>query len=639
MDLQQTTAFLYEGSNPQQIGVPDGTIKRDRVGVCRGKVTDRNGLGVKGVVIRVVGRPEYGFTQTGDDGVFSLAVNGGQQLSLRYERKGFLPVQRSAFAQALDYSWFPEVVLTPIDPARTTIDLSNPTAIQVAQATPTSDASGTRQSVLLFSPDTQATAFKVDGTSMPLPTLTVHSTEYTVGSQGLRAMPVPLPPSSGYTYAFELTAEEADTDDVRLVSFNRPVINYVDNFLHFPVGTPVPLGSGQAANTCWLPEPNGVVIEILDSLAGLAEIDIDGDGQADDAATLAAAGITDDERTTLATLYLPGQSLWRAPLSHFSCWDFNWPFGPPPNAETPSGPDPEPTNDPDPIDCEVHPGSAISCGNQVLSEQMPVVGTPFALSYSSASVPGFAVGSARAIIPLSGASLPENVKRIDLTVEIAGKTVAQSFPATPNQVTTFDWDGNDWAGRPLIGPQPARIVVKNVYDGIYNAPSISVPRAFALYPDLSPSFIEADMGRSEAYLPRQRVIQLVRPDVLSQEGFGGWALDVHKIYDARNARLTSGGSLIYSGREMNLSHLFDRIFQVWWDFQATSDGATFVTNPIGQGISVPGLIRYRADGTSEFVASDVRPMVLAHGGNGTVFSAESGPFPGVLTFFETVNRL
>jgi hypothetical protein len=311
MDLQQTTAFLYEGSNPQQIGVPDGTIKRDRVGVCRGKVTDRNGLGVKGVVIRVVGRPEYGFTQTGDDGVFSLAVNGGQQLSLRYERKGFLPVQRSAFAQALDYSWFPEVVLTPIDPARTTIDLSNPTAIQVAQATPTSDASGTRQSVLLFSPDTQATAFKVDGTSMPLPTLTVHSTEYTVGSQGLRAMPVPLPPSSGYTYAVELTAEEADTDDVRLVSFNRPVINYVDNFLHFPVGTPVPLGSGQAANTCWLPEPNGVVIEILDSLAGLAEIDIDGDGQADDAATLAAAGITDDERTTLATLYLPGLILPR----------------------------------------------------------------------------------------------------------------------------------------------------------------------------------------------------------------------------------------------------------------------------------------------------------------------------------------
>jgi len=639
MDMQQATAFLYEGSNPQQIGVPAGTIKKDRVGVCRGKVTDRDGAGVKGVVIRVVGRPEYGFTQTGADGVFSLAVNGGQQLNLRYERKGYLPVQRSAFAHALDYSWFPEVVLTAVDPARTTVDLSNPTAVQVAQATPTSDASGTRQSVLLFFADTQATAMKVDGTTMPLPTLTVHSTEYTVGPQGPKAMPVPLPPSSGYTYAVELTAEEADTDDVQLVSFNRPVINYVDNFLHFPIGTPVPLGSGQDANTCWLPEPNGVVIKILDSVAGLAEIDADGDGQPDDAAALAAAGITDDERATLATLYLPGESLWRAPLSHFSRWDFNWPFGPPPDAETPSGPDPEPANDSDPDDCQVSPGSTVSCGNQVLSERIPVVGTPFTLSYSSADVPGFAVGSARAIIPLSGASIPANVKRIDLTVEIGGKTVAQSFPPTPNQVTTFDWDGNDWAGRPLIGAQPARITVTNVYDGIYNAPSISVERAFALYPDLSPSFIEADTGRSEVYLPRQRVIRLVRPDVLSQEGFGGWALNVHKIYDARNARLTSGGSLIYSGRDMTLSHLFDRTFQVWWDFQATSDGSTFVTNPIGQGLSIPGLIRYRADGTSEFVASDVRPMSLAHGGNGTVFSAESGPFLSQLTFFETINRL
>ena len=33
------------------------------------------------------------------------------------------------------------------------------------------------------------------------------------------------------------------------------------------------------------------------------------------------------ERHELAQLYQPGQSLWRVPISHFSKYDFNWPYG------------------------------------------------------------------------------------------------------------------------------------------------------------------------------------------------------------------------------------------------------------------------------------------------------------------------
>ena len=67
---------------------------------------------------------------------------------------------------------------------------------------------------------------------------------------------------------------------------------------------------------------------------GLADLDIDVDGAAVHAGALAALGITDAEREKLATLYTPGQSLWRVPITHFSPFDCNWPFGPPEDAES-----------------------------------------------------------------------------------------------------------------------------------------------------------------------------------------------------------------------------------------------------------------------------------------------------------------
>ena len=67
-------------------------------------------------------------------------------------------------------------------------------------------------------------------------------------------MPAPLPPTSGYTYAVEFSVEEALAPESR-VEFSRPVISYVDNFLHFPVGTPVPVGYSTASAACGSPRP------------------------------------------------------------------------------------------------------------------------------------------------------------------------------------------------------------------------------------------------------------------------------------------------------------------------------------------------------------------------------------------------
>ena len=70
-------------------------------------------------------------------------------------------------------------------------------------------------------------------------------------------------------------------------------------------------------------------------------------------------------------------------------------------------------------------------------------------------------------IPLSGASIPASLKRIDLEVEVADGSFPQRFTAAPNQTTTFIWDGKDAYGRKLQGEQPVFMHVGFVYDGVY----------------------------------------------------------------------------------------------------------------------------------------------------------------------------
>src|SRR4029079_18065771 len=102
--------------------------------------------------------------------------------------------------------------------------------------------------------------------------------------------------------------------------------------------------------------------------------------------------------------------------------------------------------------CRVN-GSIIGCETQTLGEAGPVTGTGFRLHYQSDRIPGNK-GANILQIPLSGASVPASLKRIDLEVIVAGQRVTQSFAAAPNQTTTFTWNGQDMYGRPLQGQQP-----------------------------------------------------------------------------------------------------------------------------------------------------------------------------------------
>lgn len=518
--LIDAAAFLFTGEDPPQRGVDAGTFSAQRIAVLRGRVRLREGGAQAGVRLRVLDHPEYGTTYSREDGSFDLAVNGGGALTVVYEKDGLLPAQRTVTVPWQDYAWLPTVALVPLDARHTLVEAGAP-LLQVAQGTPVTDADGERQQTLLFAPGTSATVVLPDGGTAALSTLTIRATEYTVGEHGVEAMPAALPPQSGYTYAVELTADEALAAGAREVRFEPPVISYVENFPGFPVGGIVPAGAYDRERATWLASGNGRVIAVLSETDGRADLDVDGDGRADGPEVLASLGITDAERERLADLYTPGKSLWRTPIPHFSPWDLNWPKGPPPNAKQPNTRPPK--KGPEGF-CKQQ-GSIIGCEAQTLGEVLPVTGTPFGLVYQSDRTPGRR-DAYTLPITLSDAAMPDTVRRIDLYVYVAGQFHQRSFPAAINQSTTFTWDGKDGYGRPVQGRQPIVVQVGYVYDAVYQNPA-QIQAAFGAFG----SGISGNKARDEISLWTTWQDSVGAWDARPM-GLGGWTLDVHHGYDS-----------------------------------------------------------------------------------------------------------
>ena len=541
--LANTTAFLYSGSNPIQTGVAPGTIEAKRAAVLRGKVQSRDNLPLSGVKISILNHPEFGQTLSRADGMFDMAVNGGGVLTLRYEKSGYLAAQRQINTPWQDFAYSPDVVMIALD-AQVTAITTNASATQVARGSVSTDTDGARQATMLFAPATTATMTLPDGSTLPLTTLNVRATEYTVGANGPNAMPATLPPTSGYTYAVELSVDEAIAAGAKDVSFSQPVPVYVENFLNFPVGGIVPAGYYDRDKAAWIPAPNGRVIKILAVVGGLAELDTDGDGLADDAAKLAALNISDAERTQLATLYAVGQTLWRVPVSHFTPWDCNWPYGPPPDAAPPQQPEPKGADDED--KCDICDGSIIETQNQTLGERVNVTGAPFSLHYKSDRVPGRKAANTISI-SLSGASVPASLRRIELVIYVAGRQFIQTFSAAPNQRTTFVWDGKDAYGRVLQGSQPVYINVGYVYGALYQQPA-QFAQSFGA---ISGNAISASRARQEVILWQTSLATLEQWGDARTLGLGGWSASIQHAYDPNGKILVMGDGTRHSAQTIN----------------------------------------------------------------------------------------
>ncbi|HLG51445.1 MAG TPA: hypothetical protein VKY56_07395, partial [Chloroflexota bacterium] len=653
--LFSTTQFLYTyqgGSQPIQGGVAPNTIQPQQVAVIRGRVRDTAGTPLAGVRITILNHPEFGSTLSRTDGGYDLAVNGGGLLTVVYALSGYPTVQRPVNVPWQDYVSVPDVVLTPLDPNVTVIDLTAAQPFQVAQGSVISDTDGMRQATLLFPVGETATLVFANGSTQPLtPTLHVRATEFTVGASGPSAMPGQLPPTTGYTYATQFSIDEATQAGATSVSFSQPVIEYTQNFLNFPVGELVPVGYYDQTKGEWVPAANGRVVRLLSVSNGAANLDVDGQGQLATAAEYQSLGISDAERQELASLYTVGQSLWRVPLAHLSIWDYNWGVGPPQGATAPNQPPPEanPELDDNAVTgqaCHVPAHSTITCQNQTLGEDLGIAGTGFVLHYSSDRVPGRTAANSL-VIPLSGTSLPPGLKRIDLEVSVAGQDSVQSFPPQPNQSYTFTWNGQDAYGRTLQGSQPVTIKLGYVYTATYLSPSqiagLTSP-AFGHFTYFgAPATGSANRTEVTVWQEEKGTVGGTTLGAWDARGagLGGWTLNVQPFYDPVGRVLSLGDGERVSTNVSSVNHVLASVLTLGpgtdpRGLAAASDGSLYIAASgehevlkwtAGGAVTVvagTGVAGFAGDGGPATAAQLDWPVGLALGPDGSLYIADAG---------------
>ncbi|HSR52646.1 MAG TPA: RHS repeat-associated core domain-containing protein [Acidobacteriota bacterium] len=640
--LFAATEFLYMGDNPVQTDVALGTIEPVRAAVVRGVIRERDGDPLPGVTVSIKDHPEFGQTLSRADGAYDLAVNGGGLLTVEYQRNGHLPAQRTVYVPWRRYTVVGDVVLVTLDPLVTTVDLSGgATEWQVAQGSEVTDVDGTRRATLLFPPGVSATMALPDGSTQPLTGGDVRLSEYTVGENGPAAMPGELPSASAYTYAVELSFDEAIDAGATEVRFDRPVVLYVDDFLGFGAGAVVPLGFYDRRRAAWVGAPNGVVATVVSVTGGLADLDLDGDGTAEDASAYAAAGITDGERARLGQVQAPGDSLWRVTLDHATPWDCNWPYAPVPDGPPPPYPD-QPPAEPRrkrsvDKDCQQTGSSLIACESQTLGETVPLVGTSYRLYYRSDRVPGNRAG-VLLDIPLAGAMVPDNLLEIVLEVEVAGRREVTRFAAAPNLVHRFVWDGLDAYGRRVEGAQTAIVTITYHYQ-------LTLARVATLEEQVqgfARFFEEMGAGNQLAVTGRdltlftltrqQRYAVDVALGVWSvpvTQAVGGWTLGVHHTYDPDGGVIYLGDGGRYSADPFGAGALRARSVVYENDTALGAEGPP-VEGEIGVAfdlISVPDGTLYVADLLWNRVERiDRDGTVLTVAGTGFLgFSGDGGP--------------
>jgi len=618
-----------------------GTIDSVRAGLIRGSVLDRAGAPLPGVVVTIAEHPELGQTVTRASGGFDLVVNAGGPLTLRFDRQGFIAAQRTVNLRWQEQAVLEPVVLIGYDPIVTTISMNAPTP-QVARGSRMSDSRGERMATLIVPAGTAAEIVDRNGGVRSVGSLNVRATEYTVGPNGPNAMPAELPESTAYTYCVELSADEAlDAAEVR---FSKPVAIYVENFLGFFTGNVVPVGHYDRVRRAWVPSDNGIVLRIVAVSGGVAQIDTNGDGQADSASVLASRGIDAAEQAELASLYTPGQSLWRAAMSHFTPGDMNW-LAPalPPGAITPAMPRPNVRTLLD--DCNTACGSIIELQNRALRETLPIAGTGVGLTYNSS----MNRSGGRVDVQLTDANAPAILKRVEASLTVAGRRFDVRYDGAPNLRHAFIWDGRDAYGRHVQGGQVAVVSIVYVYDSRYQAASPAVPRAFGSVAAAGNTASPLDARARQSF-----TVQIGGVDA-GALGLGGWTLSLHHFYDPNTQRLhfgngaTSSADAQQSGRYTVRTVAGNGLCCFGGDGGAAvearlggpdtlaigPDGSVYVMTSFDsrvRRISRNGVITTVAgNGSSGFTAdgapaatSRIRPESIALGADGTLYIAEFG---------------
>ncbi|MCW5833970.1 MAG: hypothetical protein KIS78_16340 [Labilithrix sp.] len=215
-------------------------------------------------------------------------------------------------------------------------------------------------------------------------------------------------------------------------------------------------------------------------------------------------------------------------MRHFSTWDCNWGFGPPIGAGPPPPPGPGDGDIDDPfLQC----GSIIGCESRTLGESLPIVGTPFHLSYQSSRSAGY---KSRIQFEIADASPPPSVERVRIEVEIAGRheTFERPAPVVPNDVFVWTWDGRDGYGRDVgAGKFDAKIRVGYEYAG-------TTTRSTASFASMPSAPITGDRAMRTVTFWREATYAVARG--VTPSSLGGWTLDAHHFADLEALTLYQG---------------------------------------------------------------------------------------------------
>ncbi|HET8936733.1 MAG TPA: hypothetical protein VFN67_24990 [Polyangiales bacterium] len=508
----------------------------------------------------VLAHAEYGETKSRTDGWYDLAVNGGGDYRLVFELPGYLTVQRTLLVKWEEYGVAADVAMTALDNEVTAVDLLDDGQVQVARGSLVNDASGTRQATLLFPTSVEANMTLAGGNVVPLTQLSVRATEFTVGPGGSDAMPAPLPAATAYTYAVELSVDEAIAAGATRVDFSQPIPFYLDNFLGFPVGSAVPAGYYDRRLGLWIASQNGRVVAFVGVNNGIAELDTNGDQVADDTASLAALGITDQERGRIAEIYTAGQTLWRVPIDHFTPWDYNWPYSLPPNTSYPpnqrsiddyrsplthDGADDKSPDD----DCTGN-GSILRFEEGSVGESVDIAGTPFKLSYTSAR----GRRTTRTGTSIQIKVLPDepilSPSEVVVSTKIGGKETKQVVPSG-QQYASIMWDGRNAYGQVTPGAQTVTVKTCYKYPLVYNPVRADFERSFNSVRGLEAVGPYASVVRSGTDAQLCSSFQeTVASSLVGALEESAWSLDVHHVLDpvSRTVYRGDGGTQSAAGQ-------------------------------------------------------------------------------------------
>ncbi len=408
----------------------------DRFAVITGRVNTPDGAsGVQylpNVRVSILGKQEYGSALTDAEGRFSLPVDGGGDITVLYEADGYISSQRRVTVPWNEVAIAGAVTLIHASSSATEFDLTSPQTQFTHTSTPETDAAGTRACTAVFSKDNGNEAYEVDVNGNKIRTLTkfnVRATEYKTEA----SMPSVLPSTSAYTYCVELNVDGAER-----VAFKNPVVVYVDNFLGFPTGSIVPLGSYDRDEGVWKPEKDGVVVQVVSLkdenddpiyIDGVLQLGLDKDREGD-----AGYGYADDFNgdsqvgDEIAALLASrpsvqvGDTFWRVEVSHFSPWDCNWPGSYPPDAIPLTSPPPIDTVTGNTPPAKVPLACYVTHQEQAYHDDVPIPGTTTTLHYASDNSSSY-----KRVVRVKSPAADAYTKRVEVVLTVNGKVYTKSW--------------------------------------------------------------------------------------------------------------------------------------------------------------------------------------------------------------------